>query len=258
MKSTPGLGPASTPLTPLGDARLRVLRALRAHQGHPSDDTPERAPSTPATAARLAEHLGLHPNGIRRHLDALNEEGLVATTTIDTGRRGRPCLGYTLTAQGDAALAGAQVLVSAAYLAMAGSFAHYVATSAEVPEREADLIGRHWGTTLARQASPSRGDTESRLIDLLDDLGFSPRRRGPRELELHTCPLLSTAQEYPEVLCRVHLGLVRGASAAYGGPGEGGDLRPFAEPGACLLRLPGQESLSVQPEPQSEPNRSRV
>ncbi|GAB78802.1 Predicted transcriptional regulator, ArsR family [Austwickia chelonae] len=249
-----------------------MLRALRTHQGRPAtDDHPH---PTPATAAHLARILGLHTNGVRRHLDTLVEEGLVAASPLDTGRRGRPSLGYTLTTQGDAALAGAQAPVSAAYLAMAGSFAHYVSTKAELPEREADLIGRHWGSTLARQAPRSRGDVESRLIDLLDDLGFSPRRRGPSEIELHTCPLLTTAQEYPEVLCQVHLGLVRGASAAYGGPGEGGDLQPFAEPGACLLRLPGTDAPESCPGPdrpgagtpsgqdrrpaQSEPKRSRV
>jgi predicted ArsR family transcriptional regulator len=53
--------------------------------------------------------------------------------------------------------------------------------------------------------------------------------------------LLEAAHKYPEVVCGVHLGIVRGALAQYGADSEGTALLPFAEPGACLLHLPATD-----------------
>ena len=49
--------------------------------------------------------------------------------------------------------------------------------------------------------------------------------------------LLDAARRHTEVVCSVHLGLVRGALAAYGASEDGTALEPFAEPGACLLHV---------------------
>ncbi|MBV8431381.1 MAG: helix-turn-helix transcriptional regulator, partial [Solirubrobacterales bacterium] len=43
----------------------------------------------PATTEELAEHLGLHPNGVRVHLDRLREEGLIVRER-NPRPRGRP------------------------------------------------------------------------------------------------------------------------------------------------------------------------
>ena len=43
----------------------------------------------PAGTAELADRLGLHPNGIRLHLERLAEDGLVERTRVRTPR-GRP------------------------------------------------------------------------------------------------------------------------------------------------------------------------
>ena len=76
------------------------------------------------------------------------------------------------------------------------------------------------------------------MVDLLDELGFAPdadqgeRSAGSRgrTLRLRTCPMLESAREHPEVICRVHQGLVEGALG-----GADVTLLPFAEPGACVL-----------------------
>lgn len=179
------------------------------------------------TAAQAGEVAGLHPNMARRHLDRLLADGLVSARTEPSGP-GRPSRRYGCTPAGRAALATEDDLAEE-YLALAAAFAEQLAVASVDPAPVARAVGRGWGERLA----VGSGDA----LDVLDRLGFSPR---PREnvVELRTCPLLEAATAHPEVVCEVHLGLVHGVDAALGGPGTGGSLTPFAEPGACLLRLP--------------------
>jgi len=73
--------------------------------------------------------------------------------------------------------------------------------------------------------------------DLLDGLGFAPEERREGELRLTRCPLLEAALEEPTVVCNVHRGLVLGALEERGVEGAEVELLPFAERGACLLRV---------------------
>ncbi|THV38492.1 helix-turn-helix transcriptional regulator [Glycomyces buryatensis] len=66
-----------------GDTRRRVSRLL-LEQGH-------------ATAAELARALGITATATRRHLDAMESEGLVQTRVVKTSGRGRPAKSYQLT-----------------------------------------------------------------------------------------------------------------------------------------------------------------
>jgi predicted ArsR family transcriptional regulator len=59
---------------------------------------------------------------------------------------------------------------------------------------------------------------------------------------LTRCPLLEAAHEYPDIVCGVHLGLVRGALEVFGDPDAESEIDPFSEPGACRLHL--RESTS--------------
>ncbi|SMY04116.1 helix-turn-helix transcriptional regulator [Brevibacterium antiquum] len=62
-------------------------------------------------------------------------------------------------------------------------------------------------------------------------------------VRLTRCPLLSAAHQYPDIVCGVHLGLVRGALDVFGDRDSDSELEPFAEPGACRLHLqPRKES----------------
>ncbi|MBW3086721.1 hypothetical protein KEM60_02950 [Austwickia sp. TVS 96-490-7B] len=280
MKITPGHGPASTPdLTELPPARLRVLRALSGfHQeGDVKSADGEHTQGAGATAHQLAEHLDAHPNGVRRHLDALVADGLVTALAVRSTGRGRPGVHYHLTLLGRSALAGVDAPISAEYITMARAFAEYVATGSGNPVDDAHRIGRTWGQLLAGRtlherhhsaskasepgerretatpadaATPAGGreseagesdgaHVRGRLIELLDGLGFSPQSRADGTVALRTCPLLDAATHTPDILCQVHLGMVQGAATTYGGTADGGELRAFAEPGACLLRFPG-------------------
>lgn len=246
MEITPGYGPASTPdVSRIGEARLRVLRALQG--------LVERG--EPGTVTRVAELVRAHPNGVRRHIERLADARLVAATRAAPAGRGRPSTTYDVTAAGRAALAGAAAVISTEYLGLAAAFADHLTERSADPAEAAREIGRSWGHALASRtgggecalpadAEPA-GSTTTRLFTLLGELGFSPVRRAADDVALHTCPLLAAARAHPEVLCQVHLGLVQGASAAYGGPADGGELVPFGEPGACVLRLPGESPVEL-------------
>lgn len=200
------------------DGRRRALAAVR-------DAGEDGAPVTDIAAA-----TDVHPNMARRHLDRLVVDGLVRVEEHRTGGKGRPSRRYRLTGSGLGTLAAPRDQGAEEYLGLASAFAEHLAASEADPRPAAREVGRAWGARLAQ------GQDEG-VVDLLERLGFSPEGRG-EVLALRTCPLLDAARAHPEVVCEVHLGLVHGASAAYGGPREGGDLAPFAESGACLLRLP--------------------
>ena len=74
-------------------------------------------------------------------------------------------------------------------------------------------------------------------------MGFAPEPHpDDRHLtRLTRCPLLEAARESPDIVCGVHHGLVEGLLEHAGASTDGVDLLPFAEVGACLLRLPAVE-----------------
>ena len=66
------------------------------------------------------------------------------------------------------------------------------------------------------------------LLRTLAGQGFTPEET-EEGIALRTCPLLSSAQRRPDVVCGIHQGLIDAISP------EPLILRPFAVPGACLI-----------------------
>ncbi|HWP63238.1 MAG TPA: hypothetical protein VNO86_07200, partial [Candidatus Binatia bacterium] len=105
----------------------------------------------------------------------------------------------------------------------------------------AELAGRAWGAALAGRP---RRRTEARralrrLLDLLDAAGFAPEPTTGLEapIRLRRCPFGALARERQEVVCGVHLGMLRGALEAMAAPVEATALEPFVRPDLCLVRL---------------------
>lgn len=225
--SADALGPVPTPApAALSRARARVAAAVR-----------ELGPGAPLAA--IAERLGGHPNATRQHLDALVRDGHATAARLPHAGRGRPARGFTLTAAGVRALAasglplgpGAGVRAPAgarAYAEVVDAVAAHLVAGGHA-SAEARAIGRTWGGARAS------ADVEH----LLAELGFDPHPADEATLHLRACPILSSAQAHPEVICSIHQGLVEGVL----GVDDGVLLVPFARPGACVLRLP----LSVRP-----------
>ncbi len=187
----------------------------------------------PATLATLTTATGLHANTVREHLDALVDAGLVRRRRSAPSGRGRPAWSYE--ARGaTAGRAGAE------YAGLAATLARFISRTSDSPRADAIAAGIQWGRDLVRgqDTAGAAADRRGPIVELLAEIGFAPRTDAERgTIRLTRCPLLETARAYPDVVCGVHLGIVRGALAAYGADPAEADLAPFAEPGACLLDL---------------------
>jgi len=229
--ATPGAPGATQSVTPAGRTILATLRAQPA----------------PVTLATLVTTTGLHTNTVREHLTALTEAGVVTRGRTAPQGRGRPAATY-------AALSSATSEpdlgpVSAEYAGLAAALASTIHRTSSSPGRDAADAGTEWGRELARtRPSPHPADDVDprvRVVHLLADLGFAPRPVDDSPVVLLTrCPLLETARAYPDVVCAVHLGLVRGALGEYGADPEGVELHPFSDPGACRLDLAHIDGIS--------------
>jgi predicted ArsR family transcriptional regulator len=209
----------------LSGPRSRVLELLQRRAG-------------PATIAELAGELGVHANTAREHLDALVDRGLATREAAPARGRGRPA--WTYFAATDAVEPDPRVRD---YAGLATALAAHIARTSADPAADALAAGTAWGRELAaeRPVGPAgRGSARARrqVVGLLDELGFDPQPDARvTTAALRRCPLLDAARRHPEVVCQVHLGIVRGALEVLGGEPDGTQLVPFAEPGACRLDL---------------------
>lgn len=210
----------------LEPARRRVLTAV-AEQGQAS------------TVDEISAAAGGHVNTTRHHLRVLIAAGLVEPVPGPPRGRGRPASRYAVTPAGRTALAQGEGGPAEEYVALAAAFAERLAERAGDPGEDARAIGRAWGAHLSSTEAPGEqaDPPRTRVVRLLDRLGFSPDGPGP-EVLLRTCPLLDAARRHPEVVCQVHLGLVDGALTTFGTPGAAARLEPFARPDGCVLTLP--------------------
>lgn len=201
----------------------------------------------PVTVASLADDLRAHPNTVREHLDALVEDGRVERTRASPKGRGRPAWLYSSIVKPDDAdaLSGPVGTDGQEYVALAVALIDEVAQSSPDPRSTARQAGERWGRALAEEyvASLPVGQlpeaTTDKVVEMLRELRFEPQQgEDPKTVRLTTCPFLDSARRHPEVVCQVHLGIMRGALEQLGGSADGAALEPFAEPGACLMNLP--------------------
>ncbi|MBC2868356.1 helix-turn-helix transcriptional regulator [Streptomyces mexicanus] len=207
--------------------RREVLEVLRAAVG-------------PLGVAETAARIGVHPNTVRFHLDALVADGLVERRTAEPSGPGRPRTVYAPRPGMDrGGTRGyrllAQVLLGG--LAAQGSEARTAATEA------GRAFGHHLIDPPPPGHRPTAGESAARLVALLGDLGFDPAPEAPggsgppRRIRLRHCPFLELAEEHGDLVCSVHLGLMRGALAALDAPLTATGLEPFARPDSCLAHL---------------------
>jgi predicted ArsR family transcriptional regulator len=192
--------------------------------------------SEPMAQSAIVEATGLHANTVREHLDGLRRRGLVRRLRAEPTGRGRPAWLYEATA-GEG--------TGSEYAGLAAALAAAIARTSDTPAETAATAGEDWGHELARDRGARRVTPEvarRHVVGLLDELGFEPEDgAAPAQVRLTRCPLLEAAHRYPEVVCAVHLGIVRGALEEYGADPAGSRLLPFAEPDACRLVVPPVE-----------------
>ncbi len=233
-----------------GVSRVAVLEALRAG-------------ARPLDIQAIAVAVGLHPNTVRSHLDQLVDAGLAARATELRTTPGRPRLLFRAVAQPTGSDAEDSYRMLARVLA---SGIDGTGRQAGQPGSVAAEAGRRWGQhAVEAQDAPDANadehpesgaddDAVSRIVALLDDVGFAPRVRenaattaaelpatGPvptaTVIELHHCPFRDVALEHGEVVCGVHLGLIQGALDQMHASPFTVRLEPFVSPGLCLAHL---------------------
>lgn len=217
-----GPRPARTPSgRRLSPSRTALLETLQAQ--------PE-----PTSLPALVAATGLHANTVREHLDGLVRSGLASRHSAPPSGRGRPGWLYEATPHSEDD-------PRPEYAGLAAALAAVIVRTSATPAEEARRAGVDWGRRLAHDAGAREAGEETArraVAGIFDDMGFAPESDDDlAELRLTRCPLLEAAHQHPEVVCAVHLGITEGVLETFGAPADGVELRPFAEPGACVLRL---------------------
>ena len=184
----------------------------------------------PATVTRLSTETGLHENTVRSHLEGLERASAVVRSLAPTRTRGRPAWLYVAAQHRDPSESTAFVG------ALVSALRHESAT----PKRAALSAGRAWGGLVGverRPVDPTGVDRPTWVLEMLATLGFEPQVAQGQSIKITRCPLLEAARANSDVVCSVHLGMVRGALQAAGLPDTGVRLTPFHEPGSCRLDL---------------------
>jgi predicted ArsR family transcriptional regulator len=189
----------------------------------------------PAPTEELAERLGLHPNGVRTHLERLHEVGLVARSR-ERLARGRPRDTWTISAD---AQPGGDPPTGYAQLAR-WLLRSLVSEDASVSDVEA--TGREIGRELALTDTGVTG--EQRMHEVLAALGFQPQREavaGDRlTYRLRNCPYREAVRERQPVVCSLHRGITRGLLDALDPETELAAFVPKDPDAAgCLIELRG-------------------
>lgn len=204
------------------DTRDRVLRLLQRS-------------GADLTVQQIATQLEVHPNTARFHLDTLESRGLVHQVPSAPDGPGRPALKVSATeAMDPEGPRHYQALAGALATALSGS-----PNSAELAQR----AGQTWADQVLAQRHPAPSeDPEAVLLEVLDEASFAPVRTGEDEIGLRSCPFLELVDSSEQIVCSVHLGLMRRTLAALGSDRDVVRLQPFVRPGLCVAHLTGSRT----------------
>ncbi len=188
----------------------------------------------PASTDELAERLGLHPNGVRTHLERLREAGLIVRGR-ERRARGRPRDSWSIDPQ-----AGPSGDPPGAYADLSRWLVRVASRETRVAEVES--TGREIGRELAERGVA--GSPEERMHGALATLGFRPARaidrNGKLDYTLANCPYREAVRENQPVVCALHRGLTRGL---LDGISPDTELTAFVphdpDTAGCLIQLNG-------------------
>lgn len=158
----------------------------------------------PAGTDELAAALGLHPSGVRLHLERMRRAGLLVRERV-VAPRGRPPDRWRLSPE-----ALEHLEHPGAYRQLARWLARSVPSD---PDRLQEVVaaGRRLGHELADRPGP--GEVAETMGAMLGQLGFAPalRHSGERvRFELGHCPYRDAVRENQAFVCSLHEGVTAG------------------------------------------------
>ena len=158
----------------------------------------------PVGTEEVAEHFGLHPNGVRRHLERLEEGGFVTRSRV-RGGQGRPRDSWALSPE---AHPGGQR--PRAYADLAAWLARSIPANRS-RLREVERAGREIGAKLSGDRAE---DPVEEFRQTIAALGFQPALQAKPEggftCTLRNCPYRDAVRENQPVICALHRGITKG------------------------------------------------
>jgi predicted ArsR family transcriptional regulator len=197
-----------------------------------------RGSDRPPTASELADVFGIHPNVARHHLDRLIAEGYleVAEPPADgRGGAGRPPRHYRAT--------GKEITISypPRRLDLLAELLLQVVEQMDPADggRVAEEVGRRYGRELAAAVGIGGSPPEAALRAVsgaLGAIGFGTIEEPTgNTLLTHHCPFGTTAEDHPEIVCRIDRGIVRGLLEVARGDSGPVVLKPHGGPAAACV-----------------------
>jgi predicted ArsR family transcriptional regulator len=185
--------------------RLDILKALGDNTRYAIYLELARSP-LPLTTAEIADILDLHVNTVRPHLERMRDVGLLRVDAETRGQVGRPQHRYSLTA--DAPSLG---LEPSPFPMLTGVLLQAAAEGGLDGDDLADAA-REQGRSDARRWQPGTTTLDALIVEQAR-LGFDPEvveDDGSATVAFAHCPFRSLAEVHPDLVCRVHCGLVEG------------------------------------------------
>lgn len=151
----------------------------------------------PRTVSELADSLELSGNAVRRHLTALERDGLVETTGVRREGVGKPARVFRLTHEARDFFPRAYATVLAELLSVLER-----RTSADEVEELLREVGRNLAHDAREAGFPEAGSVEVRVREaarLIEDIGGLPqveRTNGSFRLVGRSCPLAGVVEEH--------------------------------------------------------------
>lgn len=192
--------------------RLDVLKALGDNTRYAIYLELARSP-IPLATQEVADVLALHVNTVRPHLERMRDVGLLVVDTEARGTVGRPQHRWSLSP--DAPSLG---LEPSPWPTLARTLLEAAARGGLSTEDLADA-GRREGEAAAAQW-PDDAECLDGLVIEQARLGFDPATVEDRDsatMAFAHCPFRELAEQYPQIVCALHGGLVEGFVGAWAG-----------------------------------------
>jgi predicted ArsR family transcriptional regulator len=216
----------------MGASRVRLLEALHASR---------RA----LEVRELVDLCGLQVTTVRFHLGILCSAGLVQRRSERRGGRGRPRLAYHLPPATDDRSQGYELLATM----LAARWDHTPAERAQRAEQAGRVAATSFPMPDTGSQVPTLEHAAVRVSVQFAELGFEPEviTEGPQVvIRLHACPFRSVAEKHPDVVCSLHLGLLRGALEQLRAPDSRTSLEPFVQRELCIARLDPSDQRGLE------------